>query len=574
MPEEQHEQTSTFMDQIIATLEQLSTRLNNIEASSSNNHHQSSLPMDTSDNHVPDFEGTDDEFLTEQAPTTLLQPYPALVEAIPGMAKDFFVKLWTRTPDVVFYMNLDRQLRLVQYRLSGITRPIDLFAHDTIQGHQVDGPTTLRFANTIYMLLSDVASLITNICTEFVCKETGLSSSPITAPGHLPNSPLLDTSQVLEQTKLTQALRKLSRRNHTTRWQNGGSNKNRYNNNMEKSCYNNNTSDDTSYDQRRYSSVQSPKQLFQGTVGGCLSSFSSAWTSLSSLSWIRHSIKDGFSIPFRTAPPTFQHHQHRLIHQIPTSTSTHQLINKEISLLLKKNAIEEATSENGFLSTLFTIPKKTGDLRPVLNLQPLNQYIPKRPFKVETMQQVCHMIQQGDWLTSIDLQDAFLHILVHKQLCCYLRFRWNNKIYQFRTLCFGMSLSPMVFTKILRPVLRWARRQGIRISASLDDLILADKTKEQAHHYTQKVLSKCFSLGFLVKSSKSHLSPTQSLDHLGFHIKTTSMRLSVPPKKLRDLRREARKILNQSTTTLRHLSSFIGKAQATTLAVFPARLYT
>ncbi|KAG0041285.1 hypothetical protein BGZ90_009955, partial [Linnemannia elongata] len=46
-------------------------------------------------------------------------------------------------------------------------------------------------------------------------------------------------------------------------------------------------------------------------------------------------------------------------------------IEKEVIALLHKKAIEEASSP-GFTSRLFTIPKSTGDLRPVLNLRPLN----------------------------------------------------------------------------------------------------------------------------------------------------------------------------------------------------------
>ncbi|OAD73348.1 hypothetical protein PHYBLDRAFT_168705 [Phycomyces blakesleeanus NRRL 1555(-)] len=52
------------------------------------------------------------------------------------------------------------------------------------------------------------------------------------------------------------------------------------------------------------------------------------------------------------------------------------------------------------------------------------------------------------------------------------------------------------------------------------------------------------------------------------------MTLVIPPSKLRDIRREASRILHRSTTTLRQLSSFIGKAQTTTLAVLLARLQT
>ncbi|KAF9347417.1 hypothetical protein BGX26_001081 [Mortierella sp. AD094] len=62
-------------------------------------------------------------------------------------------------------------------------------------------------------------------------------------------------------------------------------------------------------------------------------------------------------------PPPQQHHSY--------SKQQTEAIEQEILALLQKQAIEEATS-NGFTSTLFTIPRKTGDLRSVLNLRPLN----------------------------------------------------------------------------------------------------------------------------------------------------------------------------------------------------------
>lgn len=143
-----------------------------------------------------------------------------------------------------------------------------------------------------------------------------------------------------------------------------------------------------------------------------------------------------------------------------------------------------------------------------------------------------------------------------------------------RTLAFGLSLSPLVFTKILRPVLRWARRKGIRISAYLDELIIVAKTKEMATHQTSLILNKFKSRGFLYKESKSHLTPSQTIDHLGFSVNTTNMSLSVPASKRRDIRRKALRMLRDKSCSLRHLSSFIGKAQATTPAVFLARLQT
>ncbi|KAF9177630.1 hypothetical protein BGZ50_008508 [Haplosporangium sp. Z 11] len=50
------------------------------------------------------------------------------------------------------------------------------------------------------------------------------------------------------------------------------------------------------------------------------------------------------------------------------------------------------------------------------------------------------------------------------------------------------------------------------------------------------------------------------------------MVLSVPEPKLKDLRREATKILNKGWASIKNLSSFVGKAMATTAVVSLARL--
>jgi len=277
----------------------------------------------------------------------------------------------------------------------------------------------------------------------------------------------------------------------------------------------------------------------------------------------------GYQIPFHTTPPTTNLQQHRS----SVSKEDEQAIDQEIAALLDKQAIEPATAA-GFRSRLFTIVKKTGDLRPVLNLRPLNQYVEQESFKMETTKTVCSMILKNDFLTSIDLKDAFLHVPISPNHRRYLQFQWKGKIYQFRTLPFGLSLSPLVFTKVLRPLLRWARRKGIRLSAYLDDLLIMARTEEQSRRNTRLVREKLMALGFIINEKKSSLEPSQTLDHLGFTFDTRKMVLSVPKSKLRDLRREATKMRNKGHTTLKNLTSFVGKAMATTMAVFPARLMT
>ncbi|KAG2214879.1 hypothetical protein INT45_001409 [Circinella minor] len=120
---------------------------------------------------------------------------------------------------------------------------------------------------------------------------------------------------------------------------------------------------------------------------------------------------------------------------IPTETTATQiaeqkyLLQQEIKDLLNKKAIKPVTSGPDFSSTMFVIPKRNSGFCPVFNLKTLNQYLYDAPrFKMEMLQQVIKMIQSNDSLTSIDLADAFLHIIVHHQSRSYLRFIWEAQL--------------------------------------------------------------------------------------------------------------------------------------------------
>ena len=197
-------------------------------------------------------------------------------------------------------------------------------------------------------------------------------------------------------------------------------------------------------------------------MGGRLSLFLPAWQMITSSKWILSIIKNGYRIPLLAPPPiTTSKRLHK-----PPPPSERSVIELEVKALLQKRAIHESYTA-GHHSHLFCIPKKTGDLRPVLNLKPLNKFLPKIHFKMETLKSICHSLKPNDFLTSLDLRDAFLHVPIHPQSQKYLQFVWRGKKFQFQTLPFGLSLSPLVFTKILKPLLTWAQKKGIRVVAYL-----------------------------------------------------------------------------------------------------------
>ena len=64
----------------------------------------------------------------------------------------------------------------------------------------------------------------------------------------------------------------------------------------------------------------------------------------------------------------------------------------------------------GFYSSMFAVPKHTGGLQPILNLKYFNHYVHIPSFKMPMIRHVWQLIQCGDYVFSIDLQDAYLHI--------------------------------------------------------------------------------------------------------------------------------------------------------------------
>jgi hypothetical protein len=143
---------------------------------------------------------------------------------------------------------------------------------------------------------------------------------------------------------------------------------------------------------------------------------------------------------------------------------------------------------------------------------------------MEFLKATCMLINQGDFLTSIDLADAFLYALVGQSSRRYHQFARDGQLFQFRFLSFVLSLSPLVFTKVLRPLLRWARRKGIRISAYLDDLLIVAKGYRTSLNQKRLVVRKLSELGFLVKIAKSSLEPSQNILYLGFLTNTKKLR--------------------------------------------------
>ena len=71
----------------------------------------------------------------------------------------------------------------------------------------------------------------------------------------------------------------------------------------------------------------------------------------------------------------------------------------------------------------------------------------------------------------------------------------------------------------------------------------------------------------IVNQKKSILDLTQKIEFLGFEILSQSMTLSITSEKMRKIQQDARRLLAQTSVSVRELAQFVGKATATMRAL-------
>ena len=189
------------------------------------------------------------------------------------------------------------------------------------------------------------------------------------------------------------------------------------------------------------------------------------------------------------------------------------------------------------------MPKHSGGFRPIFNLRSLNQWVAYEHFKMEGIATIKEVVKQGDWMTRLDLKDAYLTIPIHPKEQKFFQFVWRGRKYQFVSLPFGLSSAPRLFTKLLRPVVGYLRSIGIRVVIYLDDLLLLNHCRLHLVKDTEFVISVLQNLGFVINWTKSALVPTKSIVYLGLIVDSNFLTFSLPEDKRSKVINSCQKIL-------------------------------
>ena len=246
-----------------------------------------------------------------------------------------------------------------------------------------------------------------------------------------------------------------------------------------------------------------------------------------------------------------------------------------IEKLILKGAIQKCKEKkNQYLSNYFLREKPDGSHRFIFNLKNLNKNITAPHFKMENIKTAEKLIFQKCFMATIDVEDAYFLIPIHKSRRKYLRFEFQGTLYEFTCLPFGLNVSPFVYTKILKIVVNLLRSRGFTSVIYLDDILIIDKDFYKCQQNIRETINLLESLGFIIRYKKSNLRPSTRSSYLGFILDSETLTVELTKKKINNLKKKLKIIKRKSSCKIREFAKIIGQLIAACPGVEYGLLYT
>lgn len=192
---------------------------------------------------------------------------------------------------------------------------------------------------------------------------------------------------------------------------------------------------------------------------------------------------------------------------------------------------------------------------------------------MDTLSTITNLMTKNCFMASVDLKDAYYSIPVHQMHRKYLKFVWNQTLYQFTCMPNGLSCCPRLFTKILKPPLAALHKKGHISSSYMDDLYLQGQTFDKCKHNVLDTVGQFDALGFIAHPSKSEFEPSQQLVILGFQLDSVNMTIALTEDKANALVQLCKDILNLSRVRIREVARVLGKIISSLPGVMHGALY-
>ena len=123
----------------------------------------------------------------------------------------------------------------------------------------------------------------------------------------------------------------------------------------------------------------------------------------------------------------------------------------------------------------------------------------------------------------------------------------------------GLTSSPIIFTKTMKPVLASLKQKGYTNSSYIGDFYLQGAGFVDCCNNVKNTVDLPLRLGFFIHPEKCILTPTQEITFLGFILNSTTMMVYLFDKKKEKLKFLCTQALDGDILSIRFVARVIGK---------------
>lgn len=221
--------------------------------------------------------------------------------------------------------------------------------------------------------------------------------------------------------------------------------------------------------------------------------------------------------------------------------------NKRIQEMLLTGIIEKVSHgmDTSHCSSMLAVAKGKSDFRLVVDLRGPNKCIIREPHKMPTLDSILAKLDGCKWFSTIDLTNAFSHIVLDEESRHVTNFFTGEDFYRYKRLPFGLTNAPDIFQSSMELILHGCNG----VMTYLDDSVIFAKTREEHDACLSMVMERLTQHGAKLNDKKCRFA-VKTFIFLGFRFSANGYRVT-------DDRMEA--IRNcRRPETIAEVRSFIG----------------
>jgi hypothetical protein len=214
------------------------------------------------------------------------------------------------------------------------------------------------------------------------------------------------------------------------------------------------------------------------------------------------------------------------------------------------------------IQPLHAIVKPDKKLRLVIDLsRNLNSNLHYESFSYATVIDAAEASWKNCWYGKLDLSNCFLSFPLHPSAYPHFAFRFEDQLYQFVRMPFGLSSAPHICTLLLSVVafeLQRLQLSDTPLTRFLDDFLFIKSTRATSSSALGTAQATFKAFGLVVNDDKTE-GPAQRLAFLGILFDSVNQTLSCTPERVSELLTLLRATLHSRHVRLSTLNTLIGK---------------